>query len=73
MVFNKDVFELFREAVILKIAILVPNFSDYSGDARVAAIQAEDLSKKGNDVSIFAFAGNIKHSSANINFIGMCS
>ena len=44
----------------MKIAILVPNFSKYSGDARVAELQTKELLRKGNDVSIFALEGDIK-------------
>ena len=35
-----------------KIALLVPNFASYSGDARVVELQAEDLLSLGKDVDI---------------------
>lgn len=54
-----------------KIAILVPNFSEYSGDARVAELQAEELAKEGNDVVIFALRANIKPKKAKLFVIGM--
>ena len=55
----------------MKIAILVPNFSEYSGDARVAELQAEDLAKEGNDVAIFALGGSIKPKNAKLFVMGM--
>ena len=55
----------------MKIAILVPNFAEYSGDARVAELQAEDLIKEGNDVSIFALAADIKPKNAKLFVMGM--
>jgi len=55
----------------MKIAILVPNFSEYSGDARVAELQAEDLAKEGNEVTIIALAANIKPKNAKLFVIGM--
>lgn len=55
----------------MKVAILVPNFSEYSGDARVAEIQAEELVEKGNDVTVFALAANIKPNKAKIFVMGM--
>jgi glycosyltransferase involved in cell wall biosynthesis len=42
-----------------RIAILVPNFSQYSGDARVAEVQARDLARMGKQVTIFALDGDI--------------
>ncbi|RLA77830.1 MAG: hypothetical protein DRG33_06430 [Deltaproteobacteria bacterium] len=55
----------------MKIAILVPNFSEYSGDARVAELQAEDLAKEENEVTIIALAANIKPKDAKLFVIGM--
>ena len=43
----------------MKIAILVPNFLEYSGDARVAELQADELAKNGNSVAVFALEANI--------------
>jgi 1,2-diacylglycerol 3-alpha-glucosyltransferase len=44
----------------MKIAILVPSFSKYSGDARVAELQAKELTEDGNEVAIFALGGDIQ-------------
>ncbi len=55
----------------MKIAILVPNFSKYSGDARVAELQTKELLRKGNDVSIFALEGDIKIKGVKIFKLGM--
>lgn len=55
----------------MKIALLVPNFVEYSGDARVVELQAEELANKGHKVSIFAFAGNIKPKSAELFIMGI--
>jgi len=55
----------------MKIAILVPNFAEYSGDARVAELQAEELVKEGNDVTIFALGANIEPKTAQIFVMGM--
>lgn len=55
----------------MKIAILVPNFAEYSGDARVAELQAEDLSKEGNEVAIFALEADIKPRNAKLFVMGM--
>lgn len=54
-----------------KIAILVPDFLEYSGDARIAELQAEELVNKGNDVVIFAFGATIKPKTAKIFVMGM--
>lgn len=55
----------------MKIAILVPNFSEYSGDARVAQLQAEEFAEKGNDVTIFALSANIKPKNYKLFIMGM--
>ena len=55
----------------MKIAILVPNFSEYSGDARVAELQANDLECEGNDVSIFALDANMNLENKNLFIMGM--
>jgi len=60
-----------NEAGKSKIAILVPNFAEYSGDARVAELQAEELAKEGNDVAIFTLRANIKPKNAKLFVIGM--
>jgi 1,2-diacylglycerol 3-alpha-glucosyltransferase len=55
----------------MKIAILVPNFSEYTGDARVAELQAEELRKEGNEVFIFALDANITPKNAELFVMGM--
>ena len=55
----------------MKIAILVPNFSEYSGDARVAELQAEELVKEGNEIVIFALDANITPKRAKLFVMGM--
>lgn len=55
----------------MKVALLVPNFSDYSGDAVVVARQAEKFSKAGDTVDIFSLGGSSHSEHANILIIGM--
>lgn len=55
----------------MKVAILVPNFSEYSGDARVAELQAERFVEEGNEVAIFALDANIKLKNVDIFVLGM--
>lgn len=55
----------------MKTALLVPNFSENSGDARVVELQSEELTKEGNDVAIFALAANIKPKNAKLFVMGM--
>jgi glycosyltransferase involved in cell wall biosynthesis len=43
----------------MKIAILLPNFSRFSGDARVAELQVEEFTKNGDSVTVFALEGDI--------------
>ena len=42
-----------------KIAILVPNYASYSGDARVVELQANDYAAAGKKVTIFTFFAGI--------------
>ncbi len=44
----------------MKIAILTPTFSKFSGIDRVVETQALELSKKGSDVNIYCLYGDIK-------------
>jgi 1,2-diacylglycerol 3-alpha-glucosyltransferase len=44
----------------MKIAVLVPNFSEYSGDARVAELQIRDLMRAGHTVDIYCLHGTIQ-------------
>jgi 1,2-diacylglycerol 3-alpha-glucosyltransferase len=43
-----------------KIAILVPNFAKYSGDARVVKSQAKEFAQNGNYVAIFTLAADME-------------
>lgn len=54
----------------MKIAILVPNFSKYSGDAVVARQQAEELAGRGNRVAVFAFNADMDVSGADLYLLG---
>ena len=44
----------------MRVAILVPNFVEYSGDARVVKLQAKELAQKGNYVAIFTLASDME-------------
>ncbi len=55
----------------MKIAILTPTFSKFSGIDRVVEREVEDYSKKGHKVTIFAFKGDIKTKYANVEYIGI--
>jgi 1,2-diacylglycerol 3-alpha-glucosyltransferase len=54
-----------------KIAILVPDFSPYSGNGRVADVQAEELIRKGKRVTIFSLRAGMRPESAELKVIGM--
>ena len=55
----------------MKIALLTPTFSAFSGIDRVVELQAQELVKKGNEVTIFTLKGNIKIKNVNIVSMGM--
>lgn len=55
----------------MKVAILVPNFSKFSGDARVAEQQAREFAQKGDDVAVFALKGDIQLTYAKLYRMGM--
>jgi 1,2-diacylglycerol 3-alpha-glucosyltransferase len=55
----------------MKVAILVPNYTEYSGDARVAQQQAKKLLNRGHTVSIFTLAATMKQDGVAIFVIGM--
>jgi 1,2-diacylglycerol 3-alpha-glucosyltransferase len=55
----------------MKIAILVPNFVEFDGAARVAEVQAKELVKQGHQVDVFAFAADIPPDSFKIYVMGM--
>lgn len=55
----------------MKIAILTPTFSYFSGIDRVVQLQAEDYTKKGDKVTIIALESNIKPRNYKIETLGM--
>jgi glycosyltransferase involved in cell wall biosynthesis len=55
----------------VKVAILVPNYAEYSGDARVAQQQAKNLLNRGHTVSIFTLAASMKQNGATVFVVGM--
>ncbi len=55
----------------MKIAILTPTFSKFSGIDRLVEREAKDYSKKGYKVTIFAFKGDIKTKYARVEYIGV--
>lgn len=55
----------------MRIAILVPNFVEQDGAARVADLQAEELAREGNYVCIFALSADIKPRKADLFVMGM--
>ena len=55
----------------MKIAILTPTFSHYSGIDRVVEQQAIDYSKKGNRVTVFALEADIKPKNFELVILGM--
>ncbi|MBI2658459.1 glycosyltransferase family 4 protein [Candidatus Woesearchaeota archaeon] len=55
----------------MKIAILTPTFSHYSGIDRVVEQQAMDHSRKGNKVTVFALEADLKPRRFKLEVIGM--
>lgn len=55
----------------LKIAILTPTFSHYSGIDRVVQLQAQEYSKKGNKVTVFALESSLKPKDFKLEVLGM--
>src|SRR3989338_10839501 len=55
----------------MKIAILTPTFSHYSGIDRVAEQQAIEYSKKGDKVAVFALEADIKPKGFELIVLGM--
>ncbi|MEK6945977.1 MAG: glycosyltransferase family 4 protein [Nanoarchaeota archaeon] len=55
----------------MKIAILTPTFSHYSGIDRVAEQQALEYSKKGDKVTVFALEADIKPKNFELIVLGM--
>ena len=54
-----------------RIAILVPNFAEADGGARVAKTQAEELAAEGKYVAVFAFAADMRPIGADLLIMGM--
>lgn len=68
----KDLLEfVFYEVLRMKIAILVPSFSKYSGDARVAELQAREFVSRGDKVAIFALEGDLSLEGVEIYKLGV--
>lgn len=44
----------------MRIAVLVPNFAEHDGSARVAELQATALAGQGHEVTVIALGGNIQ-------------
>jgi len=57
----------------MRIAVLVPNFSEFSGDARVAELQVKELIASGNEVDIYCLRGTLDVDGARKFEIGMPS
>ena len=55
----------------MKIAILTPTFSYYSGIDRVAELQAMDFAKKHHQVTVFALESNLKPIGFKLQVLGM--
>ena len=55
----------------MKIAILTPTFSYYSGIDRVVQLQAEEYAKKGNQVAVFALEAGLKPKGYKVDILGM--
>lgn len=55
----------------MKIAILTPTFSHFSGIDRLVEIKSEEFIKKGHKVDIFALSASIKPKKAGLYILGM--
>lgn len=55
----------------MKIAILTPTFSHFSGIDRLVEMQAEEFTRKGHKVDIFALSASIKPKKAGLRTLGM--
>jgi len=55
----------------LRIAVLVPSFVEFSGDARVAELQVRELVGRGNQVKVYALVSNMKPTDADVLTFGM--
>ena len=55
----------------MKIAILTPTFSYYSGPDRVAELQAKEYAKKGHKITIFTLEGEIEPKNFKLEILDM--
>ena len=55
----------------MKIAILTPTFSYYSGMDRVVQLQAEEYAKKGNEVTVVALESSLRPKNYKVETLGM--
>lgn len=55
----------------MKIALLSPTFSQFSGPDRVVENEAEELSRQGHEVTVYAFRGDIKAKGYHVVYWGM--
>lgn len=55
----------------MRIALLTPTFSKFSGIDRLVERKAEELAAKGNEVTIYALAADMKPARARLAVIGM--
>ena len=55
----------------MKIAILTPTFSHFSGIDRVVELQAQDYVKKNNEVAVFALGASLKPKNFKLEVLGM--
>lgn len=55
----------------MKIALLTPTFSEFSGIDRIVEREEQELAKQGHDVTIFAFSASIKPKHAKLEILGM--
>ena len=55
----------------MKVAILTPTFSHFSGIDRVVEGQAEDFAKKGHQVTVIAFESTIEPKGYELKLLGM--
>ncbi len=55
----------------MKVAILVPRFVKFSGDAKVAAQQARDFAARGDQVDVFAFDADMAIPGVKVFLLGL--
>ncbi len=55
----------------MKVAILTPTFSKFSGIDRVVELQARELIHEGDEVTVFALEADMKDKNLNLEIVGM--